>query len=149
MEFLCPTHRRQFASMPLDQQRERWLMWMEQAATQWEHQRWQQLFSLAGSAFDLASIAHQHQGAMHLELTLSAIFLSTSLRYTGQPDLAADIIGLAIERLEPDDSSGVARDSQSPLSECIATLLEPSKHHRFFTDYLNWASFGTASRVYH
>ncbi len=53
MEFLCPNHRRVFADLPLDEQKELWLTWMENAFARYEKGHGRDVITIAGSAFGL------------------------------------------------------------------------------------------------
>lgn len=147
MRFLCPNHRRQFAELPLEERKNLWLFWMENAHARSEQEQWRDVISLSGSAFDLACL-HQPQGdaGMHIELTLSAILVSRALYNLGDRASTDAVILRALECLEHSDDQA-ATENHADIQECIATLIDPSRHADFFTDYLNWSFLPFVSRA--
>ncbi len=140
MEFLCPNHRRHFAELPLEERKDLWLFWMENACTLSERGQWREVISLSGSAFDLACL-HGSRGetCMHIELTLSAILVSRVLSGYGDHVGSERVIFRALQRLQAGEpASGSA--NCCGLSECITVLLDSSCQAAFFEDYLNWPS---------
>src|SRR5690554_2058859 len=74
MKFLCPRHRRMFASLSLNEKNDLWLLWMEYAFTFSENHDSDKLVAATGSAFELACLARKHHpDCMQVELTLAAI----------------------------------------------------------------------------
>lgn len=141
MRFLCPNHRHQLAELPLEERKKLWLFWMENAHVRSVQEQWQDVISLSGSAFDLACLhAPRDNDGMHIELTLSAILVTRALSNLGHRTSTDAVTLRALECLEHIDhqsSSGQHQDIQ----ECIAALIDPSRHTDFFTDYLNWPPF--------
>lgn len=65
MEFICAHHQSRLAALPLQQQQDLWLLWMESALWHYERRCWYRGLSCSGSAFDLARLAHQRHGTLH------------------------------------------------------------------------------------
>ncbi len=148
MEFLCPNHRRVFADLPLDEQKELWLLWMEGAFTRYECGDRQDVISLSGSAFDLACLSHRnHDQCMHIELTLSAILVFRALWDQGDHYGADQVLARALEQLQPDGLYGSDPDGCCGVGECMEVLLDTSMHRDFFADYLNWPTIPFAPQV--
>jgi len=138
MEFLCPTHRRHFADLPLDERKELWLFWMENAHACSEHAQWRDVISLSGSAFDLACLhGSRDETCMHVELTLSAILVSRVLLDHGESTAAERVIFRALAHLRENLSAGTSAGCCG-LDECITVLVDRSHQVSFFKDYLNW-----------
>lgn len=156
MDFLCPTHRRHFADLPLEERKDLWLFWMENAHTCSEQAQWRDVISLSGSAFDLACLHESGDGGtcMHIELTLSAILVSRMLADRGDSAAAERVIFWALACLQENPSAGMPPECCG-LHECISVLVDPSHQVSFFEDYLNWPTlpFGPGktsfSRVLH
>ncbi|MCH8496940.1 MAG: hypothetical protein LAT63_00550 [Marinobacter sp.] len=157
MEFLCSAHRRQFADMSLDQQRELWLVWMECAQMQYRQQDWRAVVSLSGCAFELACLARaRNERCMHIELTLAAIYVTNALTAFGDPACAEQIVYQALDALLPDELCMAGVQGSCGISECMEVLLDTSRQQDFFEDYLNWPFFPTPpdmlgrwDRIYH
>ena len=82
MEFLCPNHKRMFADLPLDNQQDLWLSWMEHSRSHSQQQDWDNVIALAGSAFDLACLARtRHPETMHVRRREAHGCLYTSCHY--------------------------------------------------------------------
>lgn len=139
MEFLCPNHRRVFADLPLDEQKELWLFWMENAFARYEKGDWRDVITMSGSAFDLACLSHgHHDQCMHIELTLSAILVFRALWDQGEHYGADQVMARALEQLQPDGLCASNPDGCCGSEECMEVLLDTSMHCDFFADYLNW-----------
>ncbi|MCL7942763.1 hypothetical protein [Marinobacter sp. ATCH36] len=148
MDFLCPNHRRQFAELPLQERKDLWLFWMENAHACSEREQWRDAVSLAGSAFDLASLDSKNdETSMHLEMTLAAILVSKVLRYCGDRAGSERVVFRAVECLA--DERYAASHDGCELKECVSVLLDRSRQAEFFADYLNWPSLpvGLANRA--
>lgn len=156
MEFLCPTHRRQVADLPLKERKDLWLFWMENAHACSELAQWRDVISLSGSAFDLACLQGTSDDGtcMHIELTLSAILVCRVLSDRGDSAAKERILFRALGFLQENLSARVPRECCG-LEECLIVLVDPSRQVRFFKDYLNWPTLpfgpGTTSfsRVLH
>ncbi|WP_166252836.1 hypothetical protein [Marinobacter salicampi] len=143
MEFLCPTHRKQFSELPLEERKDLWQFWMENAYASCEQGQWRDVISLAGSAFDLACLPGENEKlCMHVELTLAAILVSRVLADMGDRTGTERVIFQALASLQAAESS-CARE-QPVLEQCISALLDGSHQHGFFEHYLNWPSLPAA-----
>ena len=140
MEFLCPNHRQQFSDLPLEERKDLWLFWMENAHDCSEQGQWRDVISLAGSAFDLACLhGPRDESCMHIELTLSAILVSRALSDRGERAGMDAVILRALESLQhPDHAAPI--DGCCDIQDCVSVLIDPSRHADFFADYLNWPS---------
>lgn len=146
MKFLCPNHRQQFADLPLEERKDLWLFWMENAQACSEQGQWQDVISLAGSAFDLACLScGADETCMHVELTLSAILVSRALLDRGDRAGMDAVTLRALEHLQHPDSP-TAVDACCDFEECISVLIDPARQADFFSDYLNWSSLPFAPR---
>ena len=146
MEFLCPNHRQQFADLPLEERKDLWLFWMENAQACSEQGQWQDVISLSGSAFDLACLrGPRDEACMHIELTLSAILVSRALSDRGDRVGMDQVILRALERLQQPDSPA-STDGCCDFQECVSVLIDPARQADFFSDYLNWPSIPFAPR---
>lgn len=140
MNFLCPDHRQQFAQLPLEERKDLWLFWMENAHACGERGQWRDVISLSGSAFDLACLHEPGDDAgMHIELTLSAILVSRALSDRGNRAGMDAVVLRALECLEHPGYQA-ATENYWDIQECVAVLIDPSRHADFFADYLNWPS---------
>jgi len=94
VEFICAYHQRRLEALSLSQQQDLWLLWMESALWHYEQLNWRLGVSFAGSAFDLARLAHRRQetACMPVEMTLAAILLARVLREQGEQNLADGIL---------------------------------------------------------
>lgn len=138
MEFLCPNHRQQFAELPLEERKDLWLFWMENAQACSEQGQWRDVISLSGSAFDLACLqGPREESCMHIELTLSAILVSRALSDRGDRAGMDAVILRALDCLQQPDYQASA-EGCCDVHECVAVLIDPSRHAEFFADYLNW-----------
>lgn len=149
MEFLCPNHRQRFADLPLQERKELWLCWMQNAHACSEQQRWKDVICLSGSAFDLACLYRATDGScMHIELTLAAILVSRVLSECGDRTGPDRVIFRALERLHAVDMPADC-DGCCGSEECTRALLDRSSQVDFFIDYLNWPAlpFGPRSPV--
>jgi hypothetical protein len=147
MEFLCPNHRQHFADLPLQERKELWLFWMENAYACTEQQKWKDVISLSGSAFDLACLHGTTDGScMHIELTLAAILVSRVLAERGDRKGPDRVIFRALERLHAVDRPASCDGCCSP-EECTRALLDRSSQADFFMDYLNWPALPFGPRT--
>lgn len=138
MKFLCPNHRQQFADLPLEERKDLWLFWMENAKACSEQGQLQDVISLAGSAFDLACLScGADETCMHVELTLSAILVSRALLDRGDRNAMDAVLLRALECLQHPDSQA-ANDGCCDFQECVSVLIDPARQADFFSDYLNW-----------
>lgn len=138
MEFLCPNHRQQFADLSLEERKDLWVFWMENAYDFSQRGQWRDVISLAGSAFDLACLnGPGDESCMHIELTLSAILVSRALSDQGERAGMDAVILRALEALGRPTHSDPA-EGCCDIHECVSVLIDPSRHADFFTDYLNW-----------
>ncbi|HLV78089.1 MAG TPA: hypothetical protein VKY53_09225 [Marinobacter sp.] len=139
MNFLCPRHRQMFSNLPLTEQNDLWLLWMEYALTFCEAQDTEKMIAATGSAFDLACLARaDHPDCMHVELTLSAIFVCRALGDRGDHHAADYVLFRAIESLQAVRPSGASPSGCCSTDECITVLLDASRQADFFSEYLNW-----------
>ena len=142
MEFLCPNHKRMFADLPLDNQQDLWLSWMEHSRSHSQQQDWDNVIALAGSAFDLACLARtRHPETMHVELTLSAIIAYRSLQMRDRAGHARQMVLRALDNLQAQTARHTGLNGYCITDECIEVLLDASRQPGFFADYLNWPSF--------
>lgn len=146
MKFLCPNHRLQFAQLSLEERKDLWLFWMENAHACSEQGQWQDVISLSGSAFDLACLHEPRDDAgMHIELTLSAILVCRALSDRGNRAGMDAVVLRALECLEHHEKQASSEGCYD-IHECVAVLINPSLQAEFFTDYLNWPSLPFAPR---
>ena len=139
MNFMCPKHRQQFAQLPAHEKLDCWLVWMERAVIAQSRQDWHRVVAHAGCAFELVSMGHaEAQRSMHMEITLSAIFLCNTFCQLGDGGSAMFIVDVAYEQLETSESAASAKDYQFGIEDCISALHDWSRHQQFFMDYLNW-----------
>lgn len=149
MNFLCPNHRRYFADLPVNERKALWLFWMESAHACSEQDQWQDVISLAGSAFDLACLNRvRDESCMRIELTLSAILVSRALSDRGDHAGMKRIVFRALECLQ-NKGYQVSSDGRCELAECVAVLRNSARQAEFFADNLNWPRppFGLGNRV--
>lgn len=147
MNFLCPSHRRQFADLPLEERKNLWLSWMKQACACSEEDQWQGVLSFSGNAFDLACVqGSQEQSCMHIELTLSAILVSRVLYDFSDRAGSERVIHRAIEHLLDTERHASFDGCCGSVEQCIAVLMDTSRQAGFFADYLNWSTRAFARR---
>lgn len=76
---------------------------------------------------------------MHIELTLSTIRVSRALFDRGDRAGMDAAILRALDCLQrPDYQASV--EGCCYVHECVAVLIDPSRHADFLVDYLNWPS---------
>ena len=139
MEFICPRHRSMFASLSRKEQNDLWMFWMESAFTFYENRDSDNIIMVTGNAFDLACLVRtRNPDSMHVELTLSAILLCNFLRGFGEHCVADDMLLRALESLRATDPCCIRPGGCSSNDECIEILLDVSRQHEFFAQYLNW-----------
>ncbi len=140
MNFLCPNHRLQFAQLSLEERKDLWLFWMENAHACSKQGQWREVVSLSGSAFDLACLHQPRDGSsMYIELTLSAILVSRALSDRGNRAGMDAVMLRALECLEHHERQASSEDCYD-IHECVTALINPSRQAEFFADYLNWPS---------
>jgi hypothetical protein len=138
MDFLCANHRQQFADLSLEERKDLWLLWMERARTCIETNRWRDVVSLSGSAMDLASLeGPADESCMHLELTLATILVAQALSICGDLRGKERVLFRALDSLHADDQLAPSPECCG-MEECVAVLLDRSRHAEFFSDHLNW-----------
>ena len=139
MKFLCPRHRRMFASLSTNEQNDLWLFWMEYAFTFCEKQEPEKMIAATGSAFDLACLARADQpDCMHVELTLSAILVCRALRDRGDHSAADYVLFSAVESLQSAEPCYGSPSGGCTTDRCLEVLLDTSRQPGFFAEYLNW-----------
>ncbi|WP_396622226.1 hypothetical protein [Marinobacter sp. W-8] len=141
MKFLCPRHRRMFASLSLNEKNDLWMLWMEYAFTFSENRDSDKLVAATGSAFDLACLARKHHpDCMQVELTLAAILVCRALRDRGDIGAAEHVLFQALDSLQSSEPCpGIT--GRCSTDECLEVLLDHRRHSEFFAEYLNWPSF--------
>ena len=139
MSFMCPKHRQQFAQLPAHEKLDCWLVWMKKAVMAQSQQDWHRVVAHAGCAFDLVSMGHaEAQRSMHMEITLSAIFLCNTFRQLDDGGSAMFIVDVAYEQLEATETAATDQGYQCSVADCISALHDWPSHQQFFMDYLNW-----------
>ncbi|WP_138439683.1 hypothetical protein [Marinobacter alexandrii] len=140
MEFLCPTHRQQFANLSLEERKDLWLFWMENAHACIERGDWRDVISLSGSAMDLACLdGATDESCMHVELTLAAILVSQALSICGDITGKEQVLSRALKVLRTDDSLAISPECCG-MDECVLVLSDRTRHAEFFSDHLNWSA---------
>lgn len=140
MEFLCTNHRQQFADMSVEERKDLWLFWMENAHACIERGDWRDVISLSGSAMDLACLqGPSEETCMHVELTLAAILVSQSLSICGDATNKERVLIRALEFLRSDHFSTIPPECYG-IEECVVVLLDQTRHAEFFSDHLNWSA---------
>ncbi|KPQ28949.1 MAG: hypothetical protein HLUCCX14_08660 [Marinobacter excellens HL-55] len=150
MKFLCPRHRRMFASLSLNEQNDLWMFWMEYAFTFSETEQTEKMIVATGSAFDLACLARaEHPEYMHVELTLSAILVCRALRDRGDYTAADYVLFSALESLQSVGPCYTSPSGGCSTDQCIEVLLDTSRQSGFFAEYLNWPTTPLAPRPHY
>lgn len=134
MFFLCPTHRRQLATLSSDDLEVLWLRWLNHAGLHYGFHQWREALPYIGCAYDLAEDAlwraSSHIDAALRRFVLSGIYLINTCEHLGDRRRQSHVLRQSDAYLEHLGNHQQAKTYRK-------LLLTPASHAHFFSDHLN------------
>lgn len=136
MNFLCPGHLKQLASLNPENIDALWAQWMNTAALHYEFQQWQQAASYIGCALELKCMAltnlkGEEQNNIR-QLTLASIHLINCFEHLHEWHKAELCNDISQQILLKNWSK---HSSQPDYGICLKTLMNKNLHPVFFKHY--------------
>lgn len=138
MFFLCPTHRRQLATLSDTEHEALWLRWLNQAGLHYGFHQWRDALPYIGCAYDLSEDALWRSPADKtsplLRFLLSSLYLINTCHHLGDQRRLAQVRHQSAAYLRQIE----ADKDLCRLANVYQTVLrDPSRHADFFKDHLN------------